>query len=83
MLIPSLTIHSSKLKFISVLFFSDKTGKFPEYPSDDEGGSALLFKEKTPEEVELCTRPTQCFETNVSIIFHFFLASERRSKQGK
>ena len=32
-------------------FFSDKTGKFPEYPSDDEDGSALLFKEKTPEEV--------------------------------
>ena len=33
--------------------YRDKTGKFPEYPSDDEGGSALLFKEKTPEEVEI------------------------------
>ena len=36
-----------------VFCFSDKTGKFPEYPSDEEGGSAMLFKEKTPEEVEI------------------------------
>jgi hypothetical protein len=41
-----------KNKELCVFFCSDKTGKFPEYPSDDEGGSALLFKEKTPEEVE-------------------------------
>ena len=28
------------------------TGKFPEYPDEDDGGSALLFKEKDPAELE-------------------------------
>ncbi|KAK4471393.1 hypothetical protein MN116_004825 [Schistosoma mekongi] len=30
----------------------DATGKFPDYPEEDEGGSAIIFKEKTPEELE-------------------------------
>ena len=30
----------------------DSTGKFPEYPDEDDGGSAAIFKQKTPEEVE-------------------------------
>ncbi|XP_044182545.1 dynein regulatory complex protein 11-like [Acropora millepora] len=30
----------------------DKTGKFPDYPDDDEGGSAAIFKEKDPGEME-------------------------------
>ena len=34
-----------------VTFFRDKTGKFPDYPDDDEGGSAAIFKEKDPGEV--------------------------------
>lgn len=33
------------------IFFRDKTGKFPDYPDDDEGGSAAIFKEKDPLEV--------------------------------
>uniref|UniRef100_H2YYK9 ATPase AAA-type core domain-containing protein n=1 Tax=Ciona savignyi TaxID=51511 RepID=H2YYK9_CIOSA len=28
----------------------DATGKFPDYPDEEDGGSSLLFKEKTPEE---------------------------------
>ncbi|KAF7243751.1 Dynein regulatory complex protein 11 [Varanus komodoensis] len=28
------------------------TGKFPDYPDEEQGGSAALFSEKTPEEVE-------------------------------
>ena len=28
------------------------TGKFPEYPDEDDGGSSLLFKEKDPAELE-------------------------------
>ena len=35
------------------IFFRDKTGKFPDYPDDDEGGSAAIFKEKDPLEVTL------------------------------
>lgn len=35
-----------------VTFFRDKTGKFPDYPDDDEGGSAAIFKEKDPGEME-------------------------------
>ncbi|KAJ6665373.1 hypothetical protein lerEdw1_004422 [Lerista edwardsae] len=29
------------------------TGKFPDYPDEEEGGSAAIFSAKTPEEVEL------------------------------
>lgn len=47
-------MKESKLQYLFLCyFFSDKTGKFPEYPSDDDGGSAMLFKEKTPEEVKI------------------------------
>jgi len=38
---------------LTVFFFRDKTGKFPDYPDDDEGGSAAIFKEKDPLEVIL------------------------------
>lgn len=31
---------------------SDATGRFPDYPEEDQGGSAAIFKEKTPEELE-------------------------------
>ena len=31
--------------------YRDKSGKFPDYPDDDEGGSAAIFKEKDPAEV--------------------------------
>ena len=27
----------------------DNSGKFPDYPTEEEGGSAKLFTEKTPE----------------------------------
>uniref|UniRef100_A0AA85KA81 Uncharacterized protein n=1 Tax=Trichobilharzia regenti TaxID=157069 RepID=A0AA85KA81_TRIRE len=30
----------------------DATGRFPDYPEEGEGGSAAIFKEKTPEELE-------------------------------
>ena len=36
----------------SYLFYRDATGKFPEYPDEDEGGSAAIFKEKDPAEME-------------------------------
>ena len=43
-----------QLLIISVYYFSrDKTGKFPDYPDDSEGGSAAIFKEKDPLEVIL------------------------------
>merc|ERR1712062_942594 len=30
----------------------DATGKFPDYPDEEDGGSSKLFIEKTPEEIE-------------------------------
>ena len=33
-------------------FYRDTTGKFPEYPDDDDGGSAAIFKQKDPAELE-------------------------------
>ncbi|GFR80966.1 IQ and AAA domain-containing protein 1 [Elysia marginata] len=30
----------------------DASGKFPEYPDEDDGGSAMIFKEKDPAELE-------------------------------
>lgn len=29
----------------------DILGKFPDYPEEEDGGSTLIFKEKTPEEL--------------------------------
>jgi hypothetical protein len=31
---------------------SDVTGKFPDFPDEDEGGSALIFKNKSVKELE-------------------------------
>lgn len=31
---------------------SDVTGKFPDFPDEDEGGSAMIFKNKTVKELE-------------------------------
>ncbi len=31
------------IRAVSALFFRDDQGKFPDYPSDDEGGSAAIF----------------------------------------
>ena len=35
-----------------LLLQRDASGKFPDYPAEDEGGSAIIFKEKDPAEVE-------------------------------
>ena len=55
------------------LFDRDASGKFPDYPGEDEGGSAAIFKEKDPAEVEaelkakvLHFRPTLESNTNLS-----------------
>ena len=34
------------------LFHRDSTGKFPDFPDEDEGGSAIIFKQKSPDELE-------------------------------
>ena len=34
------------------LFDRDFSGKFPELPDEDDGGSALIFKDKDPAELE-------------------------------
>ena len=36
----------------AIFYQRDATGKFPDYPSEEEGGSAAIFKEKDPAEVE-------------------------------
>ena len=33
--------------------FRDASGKFPEYPTEDEGGSNAIFKPKDPAEVNI------------------------------
>ena len=34
---------------LNLITFRDATGKFPDYPSDDEGGSGAIFKTKNGE----------------------------------
>lgn len=36
---------------VSDLYFRDATGKFPDFPSAEDGGSASIFAQKTPEQV--------------------------------
>ena len=37
-------VHTLDIKaFKNLLLHSDEMGKFPEYPSDEEGGSAVIF----------------------------------------
>ncbi len=45
--------------------YSDASGKFPEYPTEDEGGSAAIFKEKDPAEVEAELRAKVCSTNNL------------------
>lgn len=33
-------------------FCRDITGKFPDYPDEEEGGSAMIFKNKTVKQLE-------------------------------
>lgn len=51
---------------------SDATGSFPDYPEEEDGGSALIFAEKTPQQVKytLC----QMYGS-----FHTFFFSEELS----
>ena len=39
----------------------DVTGKFPDYPDKDEGGSSLIFKNKTVKELENEIDELVCF----------------------
>ncbi len=37
---------------IRLIFDSDATGSFPDYPDEEDGGSALIFAEKDPQQVK-------------------------------
>ena len=42
----------------NLFIFRDATGKFPEYPTEEEGGSAAIFVQKDPAQVLApCNRP--------------------------
>lgn len=70
----SVWLQNSEKKQLSHTFifsiFRDATGKFPEYPDEDDGGSAAIFKQKTPEEVE-----AELAGKVGSIIQYFYMAS--------
>ena len=35
------------------VFYRDATGKFPDYPNEEEGGSAAIFKKREKPDVSL------------------------------
>lgn len=47
----------NQIILFSIFFFfacslnSDATGSFPDYPNEEDGGSALIFAEKDPQQV--------------------------------
>nr|AAI24724.1 Zgc:153738 [Danio rerio] len=47
----------------------DATGSFPDYPEEEDGGSALIFAEKTPEEVNTlsCDYQSIHFQSKLNI----------------
>lgn len=40
----------SKVSKVFILI-SDATGSFPDFPDEEDGGSAIIFANKTPEQV--------------------------------
>jgi hypothetical protein len=51
----------------------DATGKFPEFPEEDDGGSAVIFKEKDPEEVEKeLKEKVGAFDNWCYVLHHWF-----------
>lgn len=49
----------------------DATGKFPDYPDDDEGGSEAIFKKREePVSIHLCNTHT-CF---ICLLFSFLFS---------
>ena len=55
----------------------DATGKFPEYPDEDDGGSAAIFKQKDPAEVEAE------LAGKVNLYISYFLCGRHRIKGRK
>ena len=41
-------------------FYRDATGKFPEYPEEEDGGSAMIFQVKDPAELEAELKAKVC-----------------------
>lgn len=39
-----------------VFLLRNLTGTFPDYPEVEEGGSAIIFSKKTPQQVQICLR---------------------------
>lgn len=66
-------------------FNSDATGSFPDYPDEEEGGSALIFSEKDPQQVNYTLRQKYWFvayfcsslqKENDDLCTHFFQLME-------
>lgn len=49
------------------------TGKFPDFPDEDEGGSALIFKNKSVKELENEISQMEVRKTSIS---HFEYANK-------
>lgn len=45
------TVHDNMQLLVICLVVSDATGTFPDYPEEEDGGSTLIFAEKTPQQV--------------------------------
>lgn len=49
-------IHRASLCIRTVSLCRNLTGTFPDYPNEEDGGSAVIFSNKTPEQVKKCGR---------------------------
>lgn len=54
---------------------SDATGSFPDYPDVEDGGSALIFAEKDPQQVKYTLRQ------NSDLLHIFFYSSLQEEKR--
>lgn len=57
-LVGNVAERAALLDVYSVFFFllRNLTGTFPDYPNEEEGGSAIIFSNKTPQQVQICLR---------------------------
>lgn len=63
-------LRSFLLNLLFSFLLRNLTGTFPDYPEVEEGGSAIIFSKKTPQQVQICLRDkVWIYHNHISLTF--------------